>query len=56
VDRACTVQLANQSARDLFGTFPAGIGGTPINVFRLALNPDGFGRTTKHFARWSPTS
>jgi transcriptional regulator with XRE-family HTH domain len=53
VDRAWTVQLANQGARDLFGTFPPSIGGTPINIFRLALHPDGFGRPTKHFARWS---
>ncbi len=53
VDRAWTVQLANQGARQLFGAFPAGASGTPINIFRIALHPDGFGRATKHFARWS---
>ena len=53
VDRCWDVQLTNQAARRLVAGIPDAVRGTPTNVFRAALHPDGFARHTSNFDDWS---
>lgn len=53
VDRRWDVQVTNQAARRLVAAIPERVRGTPTNVFRVALHPEGLAPRTANFAAWS---
>jgi len=53
IDRRWTVQLANQAATRLAGMVPEHARGTPPNIFRVSLHPDGLAANTHNFEAWS---
>ncbi len=53
VDRCWDVWLSNRAARRLVAGIPEEVRGTPTNVFRAALHPDGFAPLTSNFDVWS---
>lgn len=53
VDRRWSVQLTNQAALRLGAGIPEEVRGSPTNIFRASLHPDGFGGRTQNFAEWS---
>jgi transcriptional regulator with XRE-family HTH domain len=53
IDRRWTVQLTNQTAIAIAGMVPEHARGTPTNIFRISLHPDGFAGVTRNFADWS---
>ncbi|HEX3590408.1 MAG TPA: helix-turn-helix transcriptional regulator [Pseudonocardiaceae bacterium] len=53
VDRRWDVRLTNAAARTLVAGIPAEVRGTPTNIFRAALHPDGLASHTRNFAEWS---
>ena len=53
VDRLWDVRLSNAAARTLVAAVPEAVRGTPVNIFRTALHPDGLAGRTRNFAEWS---
>lgn len=53
VDRQWNVRLANPAALRLIADIPETVRGTPTNIFRVALHPDGLAARTRNFPEWS---
>jgi transcriptional regulator with XRE-family HTH domain len=53
VDRNWTAQLWNRAALRLADGIPDDVRGTPTNMFRVALHPDGFAGRTRNFDEWA---
>ncbi|WP_028935031.1 helix-turn-helix domain-containing protein [Pseudonocardia spinosispora] len=53
VDRRWSVQLTNAAAARFSAGIPEGVRGSPTNIFRVSLHPDGLGGRTHNFAEWS---
>jgi transcriptional regulator with XRE-family HTH domain len=53
VDRNWTAQLWNRAALRLADGIPDEARGTPTNMFRVTLHPDGFARRTRNFDEWA---
>jgi transcriptional regulator with XRE-family HTH domain len=53
LDRNWTAQLYNRASLRLAEGIPEHARGTPTNIFRVSLHPDGFAPRTRNFSDWS---
>ncbi|MFF0763033.1 helix-turn-helix domain-containing protein [Streptomyces sp. NPDC003737] len=53
IDPQWNLQLSNRAARQLVSGIPEDVGGTPTNLFRMALHPAGLAGRTRNFPQWS---
>jgi transcriptional regulator with XRE-family HTH domain len=53
IDRLWNVTLSNNAARALVDLLPPELAGSPLNVFRACLHPEGLARLTRNFSEWS---
>jgi transcriptional regulator with XRE-family HTH domain len=53
IDGQWNVRLSNRAARRLVAGIPEEARGTPTNIFRMALHPNGFAGRTRNFPEWS---
>jgi transcriptional regulator with XRE-family HTH domain len=54
VDRCWDIRMSNAAARRLADGLPGDLAGSPPNLLRIALHPDGFAGRSRNFATWSP--